>query len=104
LNAEGCNTQNEITDDCAPVGVNDTTSEATIEIYPNPSAGELTIHWLGSDSSGDAILMDFWGRRLMCFNNISNGSVLHFNVAPGFYTLAVKTAELYSSQKLQVVH
>ena len=104
LNAEGCNTENEITDDCAPVGINDATEEATIEIYPNPSAGELTIQWPGSDSSGDAILMDFWGHRLMYFNNITNGSVLHFNVAPGFYILAVKTAEVYSTQKLHVVH
>ena len=40
----------------------------------------------------------------MRFNNVDNGSVLDLDVAPGFYTLAVKTAELYSSQKLQVVH
>ena len=103
LNAEGCNTQNEITDDCAPVGVNDTTSEATIEIYPNPSAGELTIQWLGSKVSQDVILIDFWGRESMRFNNVANGSILDLDVAPGFYTLAIKTANEFSTQKLQVV-
>jgi hypothetical protein len=103
LNAEGCNTENEITDACAPVGINDMAAEATIEIYPNPSAGELTIQWLGSKETHDVILIDSWGRESMRFNNVANGSVLDLDVAPGFYTLALKTAHEFSTQKLQVL-
>ena len=103
LNAEGCNTENEITDACAPVGINDMAAEATIEIYPNPSVGELTIHWLGSKETHDVILIDSWGRESMRFNNVANGSVLDLDVAPGFYTLALKTAHEFSTQKLQVL-
>ena len=103
LNAEGCNTENEITDACAPVGINDMAAEATIEIYPNPSAGELTIQWLGSKETHDVILIDSWGRESMRFNNVANGSVLDLDVVPGFYTLALKTAHEFSTQKLQVL-
>ncbi len=34
---------------------------------------------------------------------MAHGHVLHLSVAPGFYTLVLKTAEGFSTQKIQVM-
>lgn len=85
----------------AVVGPNSTPA---FSAYPNPSSGELIIQWSGSEVAEEAILHDVQGRRARRFLNVANGQILHLNVAPGFYTLVLKTAEGFSSQKLQVTN
>ena len=76
---------------------------AAFSAYPNPSSGDVTIRWSGSEVAQEAILRDVQGREAKRFQNVANGHVLHLNVAPGFYTLVLKTAKGFSTQKLQVL-
>ena len=74
-----------------------------INIYPNPSLGEVTVQWSGAESTAEAMLFDAHGRRLNYYSNVANGSDLPLNVTPGSYILAIKTTTGYSKQSIQVV-
>lgn len=76
LNTEGCNTENEITDDCALVDINDTTDEATIEIYPNPFSDEAIVRFNLEFENIELRITDHMGRLVRVIRNISGHEIL----------------------------
>ncbi|MGB1669889.1 MAG: T9SS type A sorting domain-containing protein [Flavobacteriales bacterium] len=86
------------------VGVEEEALPPSFSAYPNPTSGDLTLRWTGSETAEEAILFDAQGRPSRQWTNVANGRVLRLDVSPGFYTLRLKTAEGTRSQKLCVDH
>jgi hypothetical protein len=67
-NAEGCNSDAEVLDNCSSTSVNDI-DQVTFISYPNPTDGSLLIE---SNRNSRAIILDIHGRKLMQLN-VSSG-------------------------------
>ncbi|MES2800026.1 MAG: T9SS type A sorting domain-containing protein [Bacteroidota bacterium] len=72
------------------VGLNDLSAD-NINVYPNPTAGEITIS--GLTTSETVSVIDYTGRNLKTFNNVANGQVLNLSdLNAGSYILKVGAA------------
>jgi hypothetical protein len=61
-NAPGCNSQQEVEDDCAAIGVQDLTPESLLLIYPNPTSNTLTIETI---IKGHLSILNLSGKELL---------------------------------------
>jgi hypothetical protein len=105
LNAEGCNTENEITDDCALVDINDTTDAATIEIYPNPFSDEAIVRCNIEFDKIELRITDHMGRLVRVIRNISGHEILikRGELKSGFYSLSfIKNNTIIDSSKIVI--
>ena len=93
----------EVIEESGTNNVDEAILDNPINIYPNPSLGEVTVQWSGTESTAEAMLFDAHGRRLNLYSSVANGSNLPLNVTPGSYSLAIKTSTGYSKQSIQVV-
>jgi hypothetical protein len=89
LNAEGCNTENEITDDCAPVGINHL-EQAQFNTYPNPTSGILSVQ--GFEGSAKVELYTVQGQFVYTWENCASPLNLDLSCFDqGVYILQVKS-------------
>jgi hypothetical protein len=61
-NATGCNSQQEVEDACAAIGVESLTPELSLTIYPNPTSSTITID---SPSTGSLLILNTSGQAIL---------------------------------------
>jgi hypothetical protein len=86
FNATGCNTQQEVEDACAVVGVESLNSESSFSLYPNPASDIITVSGLPVNS--EIRIMDLTGKQMMTEKmlNTINTFDIH-NLPQGVYIL-----------------
>jgi len=96
----------ENTEECVPhkpgTGVKDISTPPTLNLYPNPTNGNITI-FTDADSPYNLKITNIMGQVVTSMNGISDKINLNVsNYAPGIYIVTIRTAKAMTSQKLIV--
>ena len=90
---------------CVTVGVNEASSEANVNVYPNPSNGAFTIELKGMDANAELVITDMSGRAVYNEQLIVTPDYkqdLNLNLAKGSYLLRVFSDSFSVIQKIEV--
>ncbi|MBD3635814.1 MAG: T9SS type A sorting domain-containing protein [Crocinitomicaceae bacterium] len=82
------------------VGMNENTGQnVAVEIYPNPTTGNVTLE---VDKSGTLEIFDASGKLLETKLLVEGVNSLSFNYTPGIYVLKIKTDNGFTTRKLNI--
>ena len=94
-NATGCNSQQEVEDSCASIGIESLTPESSVTIYPNPTSTSITIK---TPTTGTINIINSSGQQLLQQKITEPSTTINVNALPsGVYFVRMtneRTVEL----------